>query len=239
MVRQPHESCGPAAACYWLTHSPPRKETVFARTLSSYSQSVPYTYLNLILHCSPVRWVLVPLGRWRKQASKRPSNFLAQASMRSWAQMGLSSPGCFHAPRLSAVFHSWGAFSSSQSFRLFRCPASFPTGMAASCPELFTLQSLSLANATIHLFGGWRTQDHFVGEIVMVFPGTLLLLSILGVPYEWTSTLAENLKLPVTLNSLSWRISEVGGLFCCSRNFYFANNADDGSEKRTLTISSC
>ena len=208
---------------------------VFTSTLPSHSQSVPYTYLNLIFHCSPVRWVLIPLVRWRKQGSKRLSNFLTQASMRSWAQMWLSSPGFFHAPQLSAVFHSWGSFSTSQSFHLFRSPANFPIGMATSCPELFTLHSLSLANATIRLFGGWRTRDHFVGEIVMVFPKTLLLLSFLSILYEWTGTLAENLKLPVTLNSLSWLINEVDCLFC-SRNSYFTNNADDGSEKRTLTI---
>lgn len=106
MVYQPRESYDPTAAFYWLTHSPPRKETVFTRTLPSHSQSVPYTYLNLIFHCSPVRWVLIPLVRWRKQGSKRRSNFLTQASMRSWAQMWLKSR-VFHAAQLPAVFHSW------------------------------------------------------------------------------------------------------------------------------------
>ena len=212
MKHHPHESYGPNAAFYWLIHPPPRNETVFTHTLPYCSQSVPYTYLNLIFHCSPVRWVLIPLVRWRKEGSKRLSNFLTQASMRCWAQMWLSSPVFLHTPQL-AVFHSWVAFSTSQSLHLFRSPANSHTGMAAPCPELFTRHSLSLADATIRLCGGWRARDHFVGEIVTVFLATLLLLSFPSVLYEWTSTLAENLKLPVMLSCLSWLIDEVNCLF--------------------------
>lgn len=132
--------------------------------------------------------------------------------MRCWAQMWLSSPVFLHTPQL-AVFHSWVAFSTSQSLHLFRSPANSHTGMAAPCPELFTRHSLSLADATIRLCGGWRARDHFVGEIVTVFLATLLLLSFPSVLYEWTSTLAENLKLPVMLSCLSWLIDEVNCLF--------------------------
>lgn len=75
----------------------------------------------------------------------------------SWAKCRTLQSQVFFMPHGCQQSSLAGRFLPSQSFHLFRSPASFPTGMATSCPELFTLHSLSLANAT-HL-SVWRMEN--------------------------------------------------------------------------------
>lgn len=69
----------------------------------------------------------------------------------------------------------------------------------------------------------------------MVFPGAFFLIPFLNVLYESTSTLAENLRLPMTFNSFSWFINQIRCLFFPT-NFYFADNTEYGVRKGILTI---
>lgn len=169
---------------------------------------------------------------------KEFSYFLTPSQWKCPTQIsGLSNLVSFTTPQLPPGFRPAGGSSSGHKVSIYSV-------LWPSFPLEWQLRSQSYLTITHCAWlmppsGCWEREGlrEFVGVTVRVFCGAFLLIPFVNVLYEWTNHLAENLRLPMLLNSFSWSISQVGCLFVVVLEiFIWLGNAEYTSKKRTLTI---